>query len=149
LYLSGQGSKREKEAAEARAKKAASNTSDDKRDPKLPTSVPLPKDVSQVSNKHVATLLAEGDAHVPDLATPSSCSRSADGRGDVTETFAVDGANVNAVPASPPQPPQPPPPQQCRRWRPSSRRHSSPSSPSSQSNQSSHNKRRRRTSGPL
>ena len=58
-----QGSKRAQQAlekAEARAAKKAAKT--DERDPKLPTSVLLPKDVSEVNNVHVATLLAEGVA---------------------------------------------------------------------------------------
>ena len=37
----------------------------DKRDPKLPTSVPMPKDVSEINNVHVATLLADGAAMQP------------------------------------------------------------------------------------
>ena len=40
----------------------------DKRDPKLPTSVPMPKDVSEINNVHVATLLADGAATQPAAA---------------------------------------------------------------------------------
>ena len=57
-----QGSKRAQQAlekAEARAAKKPATT-DGRVDSKLPTSVPLPKDVSEVNNVHVATLLAEG-----------------------------------------------------------------------------------------
>ena len=56
-----QGSKRAHQAlekAEARAAKKDAKT--DERDPKLPTSVLLPKGVSEVNNVHVAALLAEG-----------------------------------------------------------------------------------------
>ena len=53
------------ERAEARAAKVAATEGKDggtERDPKLPTSVPMPKDVSEVKNVHVATLLNEGVA---------------------------------------------------------------------------------------
>ena len=43
----------------AKRTKAAASVAD-KRDPTLPTSVPLPKDVIEVNNVHVATLLADG-----------------------------------------------------------------------------------------
>ena len=51
------------------AKRAkASESVADKRDPKLPTSVPMPKDVSEINNVHVATLLADGAATQPAAA---------------------------------------------------------------------------------
>ena len=42
------------------AKRTKAGESTDKRDKSLPTTVPMPKDVSDVNNVHVATLLAEG-----------------------------------------------------------------------------------------
>ena len=69
-----QGSKRAQqvlEKAEARAAKKAAKTNE--RDPKLPTSVLLPKCVSEVNNVHVATLLAEGVAQ-PAAGAPASGS---------------------------------------------------------------------------
>ena len=60
------------EKAEARAAKKTATT-EDGRDPKLPTSVLLPKDVSEVNNVHVATLLAEGVAQ-PAAGAPASGS---------------------------------------------------------------------------
>ena len=60
-----------------RSKVAAA--SDDKRDPKLPTSVPMPKDVSEVNNVHVATLLAEGERVVaqPAAGAPAGAAEPA------------------------------------------------------------------------
>ena len=55
-----QGLKRKQVALEKAEARAAKKTAAEERDPQLPTSVPLPKDVSEVQNQHVATLLAEG-----------------------------------------------------------------------------------------
>ena len=59
LCMCAQGLKRT-QLALARAEERAAKKTTDERDPKLPTSVPLPKDVTDVQNQHVATLLAEG-----------------------------------------------------------------------------------------
>ena len=74
MCLRAQGSKRAHQAlekAEARAAKKDAKTNE--RDAKLPTSVLLPKDVSEVNNVHVATLLAEGVAQ-PAAGAPASGS---------------------------------------------------------------------------
>ena len=55
-----------------RAKMAASVA--DKRDPKLPTSVPMPKAVSEINNVHVATLLADGAATQPAAGAPAGAA---------------------------------------------------------------------------
>ena len=52
--------KRKQEALEKAEARAAKKAAAEERDSKLPTSVPLPKDVTDVQNQHVATLLAEG-----------------------------------------------------------------------------------------
>ena len=59
-FVCAQGSKRQLVALEKAEARAAKKATTDERDPKLPTSVPLPKDVNKVQNQHMATLLAEG-----------------------------------------------------------------------------------------
>ena len=61
------------------AKRSKESGSDDKRDPKLPTSVPMPKDVTEVNNVHVATLLAEGErvAAQPAAGAPAGAAEPA------------------------------------------------------------------------
>ena len=58
--MCAQGLKRAQVALEKAEARAAKKAATDERDPRLPKSVPLPKDVSDVQNQHVATLLAEG-----------------------------------------------------------------------------------------
>ena len=60
------------------AKRSKESGSDDKRDPKLPKSVPMPKDVSDVNNVHVATLLAEGERVAqPTAGAPAAAAEPA------------------------------------------------------------------------
>lgn len=99
FLLCAQGSKRDQEAAEARAaKKDDTTAAADKRDPKLPRTVPLPKDVSEVNNVHVATLLNDGIA--PGLAAAKAAAPP--------QPPEPPQPPQQPQPAQPPQPPQPP-----------------------------------------
>ena len=93
MHVCAQGVKRKEVALEKTEARSAKKATDDKRDPKLPTSVPLPKNVSEVSNVHVATLLADGVAAAAQPLTGGVASAEVD--------------SARATTAAPPQPPVP------------------------------------------